>query len=124
MAQVQTAQEIQGSREGVLRSFFTLGTHLTETTIGAAFGSVEDLRQSALSRTRSAIDWVESMQRANVDLARKLTDRFDHVSRTMLQTGEQALKTIVLTTRDTAHGALDTASRSASAFISRPTPQA
>jgi hypothetical protein len=108
----------------VLRSFITLGTNLSETTIGAAFGSIEDVRTNGLRRARGLIDWVESMQQANVEIARKLTDRVDTVTRAFLQTGEQALKTIVLTTRETSHGALDTASRSAAAFISKPAERA
>jgi hypothetical protein len=120
----ETTSEIQSAHDGVLRSFITLGTNLTETTVGAAFGSVEDLRVNGLRRARGLIDWVESMQQANIDIARKLTDRVDTVTRAVLQTGEQALKTVVHTTRETTHGAVDTASRSAAAFISKPAARA
>jgi hypothetical protein len=64
------------------------------------------------------------MQQANIDIARRLTDRVDTLTRAVLHTGEQALKTAVLTARETSHGAVDTASRSAAAFISKPAERA
>jgi hypothetical protein len=120
----EATQEVQGSREGVLRSFVTLGARLTDTTIGAALGSLEDLRTNGFGRVRGLIDWVEAIQKANIDLARRLTDRADTVTGAFIHSGEQALKTVVLATRETSHGALDTASRSAAAFISKPAERA
>ncbi len=123
---VETTKEIRGAQEGVLRSFVSLGAGLTDATVGSAFGAVEDVRANVVGRARGLIDWIESVQQSNVALARKLTDRVDVLSRAFVASGEQALKTLVLTGRETSHGALDTASRSAAAFISRPerAPQA
>lgn len=112
--------EIRGSREGVIRSFITLGAGLTDTTIGSVLGGVEDVRSNVFGRARGLIDWVEGIQRSNIEIARRLTDRADTLTRTFVASGEQALKTVVLTGRETGHGAVDAASRTATAFISRP----
>jgi hypothetical protein len=121
---VEIANDSRPLQEGALRSFITLGATLGDTTIATTLGGVEDLRLNVLRRTRGLIDWIESMQQANIEIARKLTDRVDTLSRAVLHTGEQALKTAVLTARETGHGAVDTASRSAAAFISKPAERA
>ena len=105
--------------EGLLRHLVSLSTHLTQTSVQTAFGSAQDVRENGLRRVRGLIDWVESVQQANVEIARKLTDRFDHMSETLLGTGERALTTLVAATRETGHGVADVASRSAGAFISK-----
>lgn len=120
----ETTKEINGSREGVIRSFITLGAGLTDTTVGSLLGGVEDVRSNLFGRARGVIDWVEGMQRSNVEIARRLTDRADTLTRAFVAGGEEALKTLVLTGRETGHGAVDAASKTATAFISRPGPAA
>lgn len=126
--QFESQKEIRGSQEGVLRSFISIGANVTDTTVTSTLGGVEDVRANVFGRVRGVIDWVESVQKANIDVARRLTDRVDTLTRSLVSGGEQALKTLVLTGRDTSHGVVDTASSTATAFISRPpaqrTPQA
>ena len=124
----ETTRSVQAADEGLLRSFISMGSGLSETTVEGVLGGVEDLRSGAFRHVRGLIDWAEGTQKANIELARKLTDRVDTVTRAFLRTSEQALKTVVLTTRETSHGVVDTASRSAATFVSkpaqRPQPQA
>ena len=110
--------------DGVVRSFVTIGSDATESAIGAIFGSVEDVRGNALSRVRGVIDWVEANQQANIDLARRLTDRADELSRALLDGGRQALATVVTTSRNTGHGAAELASRSVTSLFSKTNTQA
>lgn len=123
---IETTKEIRGSQEGVLRSFITLGAGLTDTTVTSTFGGAEDVRANLFGRARGLIDWVESIQKSNIDVARRLTDRVDTLTRAFVASGEQALKTLVHASRETSHGAVDTASKTATVFISRPerAPQA
>ena len=118
------AAPVDPTSDGAVRTFVTLGAGIGDSTITALMGSVEDLRTSLFERARSSIDWVETMQRANIDLARRLTDRADGLSRSVVDATREALGAVVATSRSTGHGAAELATRSVSSIFGRADNQA
>ncbi len=115
VAKVEVKSPVAAEREGLLASWVSQSSELTERVVTTGFGIIRDVRGELNQRVLAAIALVENTQQGVIKLARTVDERIDRLSEDTIDTTESLLLGIIRAVRDTGHGVSDLASN-----LSRP----
>ena len=92
----------QTEKRGLITTWVDLGMEMTEVTIKASFGLMEDLRKESSDRVASTVSYFDEMGQGFFRVGKKVQGRIDQVLGSAIQNSERAALSLCGAVRKTA----------------------
>ena len=121
MAEKTPMKSVEG--EGILGGVVTAVADVLQSVTRGSLGAASDLREAYFGSTRDVLDWIESMQKRNIGLAKSLTDRIDTLLMETTSSTETLLQSSIDRGRETGHGVADLVARTGVSLSGKTEPR-